>query len=159
MKTARWRSFVAGLVGLLALSGAAPAAPADALQRVVYHIDTGDPERQRAALRTLRNYLNEIGDDGLDIRVVLQGNGVTMLVRPDATDRQKVPGNATPAVQLQIEDLKLRGVRFVVCAHSLERRDIRSTARLFDVTPEDIVDSGLEELVRLQGNGYIYVKL
>jgi intracellular sulfur oxidation DsrE/DsrF family protein len=40
----------------------------------------------------------------------------------------------------------------------LRRRHIQSLDRLFDVTSEDIVDSGLAELVRLQGDGYTYIK-
>ena len=155
---ARWKSGFAGLVGLLALAGAADAAPDDALQRVVYHIDAGDPDRQRAALRNVLNHLNDVGDDRLDIRVVVQGSGVTMLVLPDGADGQQVPGNATDAVQVRIEDLKIRGVSFAVCGNSLKRREIRSTDRLLDVAADDIVDSGLAELVRLQGNGYTYIK-
>ena len=120
--------------------------------------DDGDPERQRAALRIVNNHLNDMGDDSLDIRVVVQGNGVTMLVMPNGADGQQVPGNATDWVKVQIEDLKIRGVRFEVCGNSLRRRHIQSLDRLFDVTSEDIVDSGLAELVRLQGDGYTYIK-
>ena len=154
----RWRFFFAGLVGLATLAGAAGAAPDGALQRVVYHIDTGEPNRQRAALRNIRNHLNDVGDDRLDIRVVLQGDGVTMLVMPDGASGQQVTGHATGLVQVQIEDLKVRGVKFEVCGNSLRRRHIRSPDRLFDVTSDDIVDSGLAELVRLQGDGYTYIK-
>ena len=157
MKTRWWRIGIAGLVGLWALAGAVHAAPGDALQRVVYHIGDADPERQRAALRIVNNHLNDVGDDGLDIRVVVQGNGVTMLLMPD-TDAVQLQGNATDPVQVSIEDLKIRGVSFAVCGSSLRRRNILSTDHLYDVAPDDIVDSGLAELVRLQGDGYTYIK-
>ncbi len=158
MKAHWWKIGLAGLVGVWALVGAAHAARADALQRVVYHIDAADPERQRAALRIVNNHLNDVGDDSLDIRVVVQGNGVSMLVIPDAADGAQLQGNATDPVQVSIEDLKIRGVGFAVCGNSLRRRNIHNTGRLFDVGPEDIVYSGLAELVRLQGDGYTYIK-
>ena len=153
-----WTISFAGLVGLLALAGAVVAAPGNAPQRVVYHIDAGDPDRQRAALRIVNNHLNDVGDDRLDVRVVVQGNGVSMFVIPDPSGGKQLHGNATDAVQVRIEDLKIRGVSFAVCRASLQRRNIHSTDRLYDVALGDIVDSGLAELVRLQGDGYTYVK-
>ena len=89
-------------------------------------------EARNKISRTTDNFLGE------DLRVSYIDNGQvvkTWTVKDSKiTSGKDEAGNATPAVQMQIEDLKLRGVRFVVCAHSLERRDIRSTARLFDVT-------------------------
>lgn len=149
---------IAGLLGLIALTGAAAAAPGGVPQRVVYHIDSGDLERQRSALRNVSNHLNDIGDERLEIRVVVQGNGVSMLVMPEATADLALYGNATNQIQMVIENLRVRGVRFVVCGNSLRRRNILATDRLYEVAPQDMVDSGLAELVRLQGDGYSYIK-
>ena len=148
---------IAGLLGLIPLTGAA-AAPDDGPQRVVYHIDSGDLERQRSALRNVSNHLNDVGDERLEIRVVAQGDGVSMLVVPEATADLALYGNATTQIQMLIENLRVRGVRFVVCANSLRRRNILATDRLYEVATQDIVDSGLLELVRLQGDGYSYIK-
>ena len=148
---------IAGLLGLIPLTGAA-AAPDDGPQRVVYHIDSGDLERQRSALRNVSNHLNDVGDERLEIRVVAQGDGVSMLVVPEATADLALYGNATNQIQMLIENLRVRGVRFVVCANSLRRRNILATDRLYEVATQDIVDSGLLELVRLQGDGYSYIK-
>ena len=154
-----WRKLgLAGLLGLITLTGALHAVPGEALQRVVYHIDAGDFERQRSALRNVSNHLNDVGDERLDIRVVVQGNGVSMLVLPEAATDLTVPGNATDPMQVMIENLKVRGVRFLVCDSSLRRRNILTTDRLYDVTADDLVASGLAELVRLQDDGYTYIK-
>ncbi len=160
MRLRRLLTYFAGLVGLMASTGAAQAAPEDPLQRVVYHIDAADPERQRAALRIVRNHLNDVGDEHLDIRVVIQGNGVSMLVLPDSDGAaaDALPGHADDRVQVGIEDLKIRGVTFHVCRNSLTRRNVDALNRLYDVGPDDLVDSGLAEIVRLQGDGYTYIK-
>jgi intracellular sulfur oxidation DsrE/DsrF family protein len=149
---------IAGLLGLIALTGAAAAAPGDVPQRVVYHIDSGDLERQRSALRNVSNHLNDIGDERLEIRVVAQGDGVSMLVMPEANADLALYGNATNQIQMLIENLRVRGVRFILCGNSLRRRSILATDRLYEVATQDIVDSGLLELVRLQGDGYSYIK-
>lgn len=149
---------IAGLLGLFALTGAATAAPGHVPQRVVYHIDSGDLERQRSTLRNVSNHLNDIGDEHLEIRVVVQGNGVSMLVLPEATADPALYGNATDQIQVLVDNLNVRGVRFVVCGNSLRRRNILATDRLYEVATHDIVDSGLAELVRLQGEGYSYIK-
>lgn len=153
------RCILAGLVGLLiGFVGAAWAAPTDTRERVVYHIDAGDPERQRTALRIVSNHLNDVGDDRLDVHIVLQGNGVTMLLLPDSGTSSAVDANAGDRMQVGVEDLKIRGVSFHVCGNSLTRRNIHSIDRLYDVSRDDIVDSGLAELVRLQNDGYTYIK-
>ena len=149
---------IAGLVGLIALTAGAAAAPGDVPQRVVYHIDSGDLERQRSALRNVSNHLNDVGDERLEIRVVAQGDGASMLIMPEATGDLALYGNATNQIQMLIENLRVRGVRFVVCGNSLRRRNIFATDRLYEVATQDIVDSGLLELVRLQGDGYSYIK-
>lgn len=123
-------------------------------ERVVYHIDDADPERQRSVLRSVSNHLNAVGDEHLDLRIVVQGNGVSMLVADPAVAQ----AHAGDRTHMQIEDLKVRGVRFLVCGNSLRRRHIDPRRDLFDVTPDDVVTSGLAELVRLQGRGYTYIK-
>lgn len=144
----------------MGLSGVAPAAPDDARDRVVYHIDDPDPKRQRAALNIVRNHLNDVGDEQLDVRVVVQGHGVSMLVLPEFTDglAGDTVGQAGDRVQVRIDNLKTRGVRFTVCNNSLERRQIDARTHLYDVEDGDIVSSGLAELVRLQRHGYTYIK-
>ncbi|MCB1791629.1 MAG: DsrE family protein [Gammaproteobacteria bacterium] len=151
---------ISGLVGLVVCSGVAAAAPESARQKVVYHISDADPERQRAALSNIQNHLNDSGDDALEIEVVVQGDGVTLLLLPGTypdLPRNLVP-NATDQVQIRIENLKIRGVHFEVCASSLKRRGIDDSGRLFDVDADDIVPSGLAELVRLQHAGFTYIK-
>jgi len=150
---------------LVLLLGGLTVAPAGALadsgpppQRVVYHVDTADADEQRAALRVIGNHLSDVGDDNVDARVILQGAGVSMLLPPGIHGRG-LSGNGGDRIQVRIDDLKIRGVRFYVCDNSLDRRGIEAREILYDTAPEDIVQSGLAEIVRLQSAGYTYVKL
>ena len=129
---------------------AAPAPAAYASQKVVYHLNqSGGPEGAgyRGALANIENHLDALGDDNIDLRVVMHGDGVELLQHADG-DMQ---------LQGRIAELKSRGVRFLVCNNTLTARDIDPDT-LFDVYDDDIVPSGVAELGKLQAEGFAYIR-
>ncbi len=144
------------LCWLLVLWGIAPLAAAGyARQQVVYHINYDDPDRQLRALRNIGNHLRAVGPDNIDLRVVVMGDGLSLLTRPrralhDALD-------AAWGMRRMIDAYREAGVRFLVCRDSLRRRGL-SRADLYGVGPDDLVDNGIVELVRLQRAGFTYLK-
>ena len=54
--------------------------------------------------------------------------------------------------------MKAMGVSFLICANTLRERKI-DWHKLYGVKEEDIVPSGVAELARLQGMGFVYVHL
>ncbi len=73
-----------GLIGLTAWTGAALAAPGYTKQKVVYHINGDNPKQQAGALLNIQNHINAVGAENLDLRVVMHGNGVSMVLLPVA---------------------------------------------------------------------------
>ncbi len=128
--------------------------------RVVYHINDSDPAHQAYALHTVQNHIDAEGADHLDIRVVLHGDGLSMLLLPEALGHLKSfpRANADGQMIAWVDILKDQGVRFEVCGATLRRRGVDVDSDLYGVEPEDIVDSGVAELARLQQRGYIYIK-
>lgn len=121
------------------------------MQKTVYHINFAGGENgagYKPALNNMRNQLDAVGTDHADIRVVLHGDGVNLLQM--ARDDQTLQG--------LIAGLKSDGVRFLVCNNTLTGRDIDPEKDLFDVWPEDIVPAGVVEVVRLQQEGFAYLK-
>lgn len=151
---------LAGLVGLMTWSGIATAATEGAKQKVVYHINEDDPKQQTGALRNIQNHINAVGRDKLDLRVVMHGNGVSMVLLPDALGNVKGFKNANADAQMQasIDGLKNQGVHFDVCANTLKGRQVDRERDLYMVDAADIVPSGVAELAILQGKGYAYIK-
>ena len=151
---------LAGLVGLMTWSGIATAATEGAKQKVVYHINEDDPKQQTGALRNIQNLINAVGKDNLDLRVVMHGNGVSMVLLPDALGRVKgfKNANADPQMQAAIDALKGQGVAFKVCNNTLTNRKVNRDEDLYMVGAADIVPRGVAELAILQGQGFAYIK-
>ena len=150
-------SILAGLFVITGL-GAAPALAADK-QKVVYHINYDDPKLETAALRNVQNHINAIGADKLDLKVVLHGDGLALLLYPDAKGHTKMQmGNANDEMQARIAGLKQQGVQFQVCANTLKGRNIDAKQDLYDVADADVVPSGVAQLGILQSQGYAYIK-
>jgi hypothetical protein len=128
-------------------------------QKVVYHINYDDPKTQAGALRNIQNHINAVGAENLDLKVVMHGKGLTLLLTPDAAANTKLKmGNATDEMQAKISGLKDQGVDFQVCSNTLKGKKINQEMDLYDVDAADIVPSGVAELARLQAMGYTYIK-
>ena len=128
-------------------------------QKVVYHVNYDDPKQQAGALRNIQNHINAVGAENLDLKVVMHGKGLTLLLTPDAAANTKLKmGNATDEMQAKISGLKDQGVGFQVCSNTLNGKKINRENDLYDVSEADIVPSGVAELARLQALGYTYIK-
>jgi intracellular sulfur oxidation DsrE/DsrF family protein len=138
----------------LAIAAAGPATAQDSRygqQKVVYHInyDGGEDDRAyRGAMTNIQNHINAVGAENLDVKVVLHGNGLGLLMEARSNEQ----------LQTQVAGLKGQNVAFNVCNNTLQGRKISYSDDLYDVWEEDIVPSGVAELSRLQQMGYTYIK-
>lgn len=142
---------VAAVGMLLAVQSGALAEGRYGKQKVVYHINyPGGPDdkKYRGALRNIQNHINAVGAENMEIKVVMHGNGLGLLM--SAKENQKV--------QSAVTSLKAQNVEMHVCANTLKGRKISYENDLFEVFEDDIVPSGVAELSRLQQMGYTYIK-
>lgn len=131
------------LFTLFALLLAAPLAWAGDL--VVYHFDSAATQGLKG-LRNIRNHLDV--DPTAQITVVTHADGVDMLM-----EGAKAPNGVEfgPLVSA----LKSRGVRFEVCEITLKNRGLKKEQFVLDA---DYTPSGVVRLVKLQKEGYAYIK-
>ena len=129
-------------------------------QKVVYHINYDNPKQQAGALRNIQNHINAVGAENLDLKVVLHGNGLALLLEPDSLGKLKKfkHANADQVMTAKVSDLKNQGVTFNVCANTVRGRKVDVMTDLYDVDEKDIVPSGVAEVARLQHMGYAYIK-
>ena len=117
-------------------------------QKVVYHINYDEVPHLNAAMGNVKNHINAMGKDNVEIIVVMHGKGVDLLkiANTDLDMQQKIIG------------LKKEGVAFEVCNNTLVNKKINYKNDLFDVSQKDIVPSGVAEVAILQQKGYVYIK-
>jgi intracellular sulfur oxidation DsrE/DsrF family protein len=129
-------------------------------QKVVYHINFDDPKHQKAALGNIQNHINAVGAENLELRVVLHGDGLSLLLIPESLERLKKFkfANADDSFTARIDGLKNQGVLFDVCKNTIVGRNINVENDLYDVTESNIVPSGVAELAKLQMEGFTYIK-
>lgn len=136
------------LAALFTLASAVGTAGEYGRQKVVYHINMDDPAIHNAAMRNIQNHINAVGAENLDLRIVMHGDGVSLLQN----------ANSDMNVQSKVVSLKSQNIRFHVCANTLRGRGIDKDNDLFNVTEADIVPSGVAELSHLQQQGFTYIK-
>lgn len=131
-----------------------------AKQKVVYHINYDNPKKQAGAMRNIQNHINAVGKDNLEIRVVLHGNGLALLLEPDSLEKltKFKHANADEKMTAKIDGLKDQGVSFNVCANTVRGRKVDMETDLYSVEQSDIVPSGVAEVAKLQQEGFVYIK-
>ena len=129
-------------------------------QKVVYHINYDNPKKQAGALRNIQNHINAVGAENLELKVVLHGNGLALLLDPESLPKltKFKHANANENMTAKIDSLKNQGVEFNVCENTVKGRKVDIDADLHDVDKADIVPSGVAEVAYLQAKGYSYVK-
>ena len=127
---------------------AAPDADYYTFQKVVYQNDGGTPDNKAYFHRLLHHIAAHIKatNGKVEIRVVNFAGGVQMLVM--AKDDAELAG--------QIDELRGKGVRFLICRNTLEGMKM-TAAELYHVPDSDVVPSGVAEIARLQGMGFVYI--
>ncbi len=149
------------ILSTLLLVLAAAAAQADeryGKQKVVYHMNVDDPATQAATMGNIQNHINAVGAENIELKVVMHGDGISLVLEPDALAGTKMKAaNATDEMQAKISGLKDQGVKFEICANTLKGRNVPMDG-LYDTSEADIVPSGVAELSRLQQLGYTYIK-
>lgn len=121
-------------------------------QKVVYHIDAGANRlgsEHRHRLAVIRSHVRALPAGTSDLRVVLQADGLDLLVA----------ARKDPSLAGQIDELKAAGVRFLICANTVTARKLDAERVLHGMDRADVIRSSVAEISRLQAQGYVYLKI
>jgi intracellular sulfur oxidation DsrE/DsrF family protein len=118
-----------------------------AFQKVVYQNDGGTPDDHAYFERLLRHLDAHLAatDGKVEIRVVSFAAGLKLFVMAK-TDAGLAAG---------LDKLRAKGVRFMLCRNSMRGMGLRPQD-LYGAQPADVVPSGVAEIARLQGLGYVF---
>ena len=161
MLKSRFIQFMALLISLsFFVGGNALADNGYGKQKVVYHINYDNPKKQAGGLKNIQNHINAVGAKNLDIKVVLHGHGLSLLLDPESLSKLKKfkHANADEKMMARVDSLKDQGVSFNVCNNTIRGRKVDLEGDLYNVEKSDVVPSGVAEVAKLQLMGYAYIK-
>jgi intracellular sulfur oxidation DsrE/DsrF family protein len=120
-------------------------------QKVVYHIN--DIHSATGALRNIKNHLNAVGDENVEVIVVTHSSGAFALV--DGSMGKKDKNGKVYNFNDTIASLANRGVKFQICANTIRGKKIDKN-KVSEYA--EIVPSGVAQVADLQQKGYLYIK-
>ena len=157
------------LTALLAFAGvayaedAAPATQAEAVMKVVYHVDFADPRRFSATLTSINNmvttYQNNLEE--YDVRIVFVAHGIRFVTADALKGTPFVEDGALKARRKNLlERLRTlhdtQGVKLELCG--ITREQVRlDPAKI--IPGMEIVPSGVVRIAELQRRGFAYLKI
>ncbi len=112
-------------------------------QKVVYQLNSGDPDIQAKALKYMLNNISAAKD--IEGVVVVFDDGMGALTDND------------PKVVALLDKVRAKHVKIAVCNNTLKGKNL-DWHSLYNVQETDIVPSGVAEIGFLQSKGYTYLK-
>jgi len=134
------------MTALFALLLLLPAVSSAADRKMVIQVNESDPMTQRMALNSAKNLKRLLGEDKVDVEVVVYGPGIGMLAKSH---------NSAHKIKSMIE----HGVKVSVCEGALKVYAKRNGGTELDII-EGIskVPTGAIRIMELQEQGYAYLR-
>lgn len=139
------RGFLAitALAGFSMLAPAAAQAQATAAKnKVVFQVSDADPQKWNLTLNNAKNVADELGEDAVDMEIVVYGPGIGML-------------KGDSPVGKRVADALKSGVKVVACENTMKAQKLVYADMLPNI---DYVPAGVVELMKRQREGYAYVR-
>jgi uncharacterized protein len=117
-------------------------------QKVVYQNSGGLPDDRAYFLRVLRNIGAHVAatEGDVEIRLVSFSGGVKVFQQ----------AKTDPELAKAIDAVREKKVRLLLCRNTMRAMNL-TIDDVYGVTEADIVPSGVAELARLQGQGFVYI--
>ncbi len=114
------------------------------IAKVVFHVDWEQEEVLSLALTNMKNLQAAIPPEKTSIYLVANGKAVNLFRKDKSAGYSQ-----------SIEELHKNGVHFMICRNAMAHNKVEQKD-LIEVC--EVVPAGIVELIRLQQEGYAYVK-
>ena len=139
------RTFLAGITTaslIILLPATALAQTAPAKHKVVFQVSDAEPQKWNLTLNTARNVLEELGEDAVDMEIVVFGPGIGML-------------KGDSSVAKRVADALKQGVKVVACENTMRVQKLVYADMLPSI---GYVLAGVVELMKKQREGFAYIR-
>ena len=130
----------AGLIALMPAMALAQSAPPK--HKVVFQVSDAEPQKWNLTLNNARNVLDELGEDAVDMEIVVYGPGIGMLK------------GDSPVAKRVADALKV-GVKVVACENTMKVQKLVYADMLPSI---GYVSAGVVELMKKQREGFAYIR-
>jgi intracellular sulfur oxidation DsrE/DsrF family protein len=131
---------VAALAMLAPVATQAQTAPVK--NKAVFQVSDADPQKWNLTLNNVKNVGDDLGQDAVDLEIVVYGPGIGML-------------KSDSAVGKRIADALKSGVKVVACENTMKAQKLVYADMLPDI---GYVPAGVVELMKKQHEGYAYIR-
>jgi len=133
--------------GLIAVFILIPTLTFAADRKMVIQVNSKDPITQKIAINNAKNLKKTIGNDGIDVELVVYGPGLSLIKSSSSTAEK---------VQSLISDY---GVKVSVCGGTLKAYAKRHDGKEADIiSGVNKVPTGALRILELQEQGYAYLR-
>ena len=133
---------------LTAMTADSDKASSEKSHKVVFEVTADGPEKWMGALRNVENAQKSLGAKAGKLVVVTHGKGLGLLIAKNVAEN--------PEMKEKLAKLHADGVVFAACENTMRRDKIEKKDLVEEATT---VDSGVGEVIRKQGDGYVYIKI
>jgi hypothetical protein len=133
-------SAAAALAMLLPMAASAQSQPAK--NKAVFQVSDGDPQKWNLTLNNAKNVQDDLGDDAVDLEIVVYGPGIGML-------------KGDSPVAKRVADALKSGVKIVACENTMKAQKLVYADMLPTI---GYVPAGVVELMKKQQAGYAYIR-
>ena len=133
-------SAAATLAMLLPMAASAQSQPAK--NKAVFQVSDGDPQKWNLTLNNAKNVQDDLGDDAVDLEIVVYGPGIGML-------------KGDSPVAKRVADALKSGVKIVACENTMKAQKLVYADMLPTI---GYVPAGVVELMKKQQAGYAYIR-
>ncbi|MEM9629362.1 MAG: DsrE family protein [Pseudomonadota bacterium] len=123
---------------------------AEGVKRVAIHVDENDPARMNMALNNAANiykYYDEKGE-AVEVRLVANGPGLHMFREDTSPVKERIA-----AMSLEHE-----GLTFAACGNTHRAMSSKAGGDITLISEAEMIQSGVVELIELQGDGWAYIR-
>ena len=110
--------------------------------KVVFQVSDAEPQKWNLTLNNARNVLDELGEDAVDMAIVVYGPGIGMLK------------GDSPVAKRVADALKV-GVKVVACENTMKVQKLVYADMLPSI---GYVSAGVVELMKKQREGFAYIR-
>ncbi len=131
------------IVGFNVVQSRAAAPGTAKTYRVVWQVTANTSEQWEAMQLNVENFRESVGAANSEVIVIAHGNGIGMVQTSNSAQVER------------LTMLMTDGVKFMACENTIKRKKLSKG----DIMPGvGFVDSGVAEVVRLQVDGWAYIK-